>query len=142
MLQLWATWLLYTVLVDLTDAIAETLRVLVGGDIVSSYKDGDERYDVILRAELADELGLHHADDGERQVAENGGNRELPYAWPPLFRALVLWTSVDRCHCCALPAPDCYYSARTATVRRWARVASARCFGAPGAPPLMLLQCS
>jgi len=34
--------------------IAESLRVMVGGDIVSSFKDGDERYDVILRAELDD----------------------------------------------------------------------------------------
>ncbi len=34
--------------------IAESLRVMVGGDIVSSFKDGDERYDVILRAELED----------------------------------------------------------------------------------------
>ncbi len=34
--------------------IAESLRILVGGDIVSSFKDGDERYDVILRAEPQD----------------------------------------------------------------------------------------
>ena len=34
--------------------IAESLRIMVGGDIVSSFKDGDERYDVVLRAELAD----------------------------------------------------------------------------------------
>ena len=34
--------------------IAESLRIMVGGDIISSFKDGDERYDVVLRAELAD----------------------------------------------------------------------------------------
>ena len=34
--------------------IAESLRILVGGVAVSSFKDGDERYDVVLRAELAD----------------------------------------------------------------------------------------
>jgi HAE1 family hydrophobic/amphiphilic exporter-1 len=38
--------------------VAESLRVLVGGEVVSSYKDGDERYDVVLRAELADRNSL------------------------------------------------------------------------------------
>jgi HAE1 family hydrophobic/amphiphilic exporter-1 len=38
--------------------VAESLRVLVGGEVVSSYKDGDERYDVVLRAELADRSSL------------------------------------------------------------------------------------
>jgi hydrophobic/amphiphilic exporter-1 (mainly G- bacteria), HAE1 family len=38
--------------------IAETLRVLIGGDIVSSYREGDERYDVILRARLQDRDSL------------------------------------------------------------------------------------
>jgi HAE1 family hydrophobic/amphiphilic exporter-1 len=45
--------------VGLTPAeIAETLRVLVGGDRVGSFKDGDERYDVVLRAELDDRDSL------------------------------------------------------------------------------------
>lgn len=34
--------------------VAESLRIMVGGDKVSSFKDGDERYDVLLRAELED----------------------------------------------------------------------------------------
>lgn len=34
--------------------VAETLRVLVGGEIVSSYREGDERYDVWLRAREED----------------------------------------------------------------------------------------
>ncbi len=40
--------------------IAESLRVLVGGDIVSSYRDGDERYDVVLRARLGDRDSKEH----------------------------------------------------------------------------------
>jgi hydrophobic/amphiphilic exporter-1 (mainly G- bacteria), HAE1 family len=38
--------------------IAETLRILVGGDKVSSFKDGDERYDIILRARIEDRDGM------------------------------------------------------------------------------------
>lgn len=38
--------------------VAESLRIMVGGDVVSSFRDGDERYDVILRAELADRNSL------------------------------------------------------------------------------------
>jgi HAE1 family hydrophobic/amphiphilic exporter-1 len=38
--------------------LAETLRILVGGDRVSSFKDGDERYDIVLRAELNDRDSL------------------------------------------------------------------------------------
>jgi HAE1 family hydrophobic/amphiphilic exporter-1 len=34
--------------------VAESLRIMVGGDKVSSFKDGDERYDIILRTELDD----------------------------------------------------------------------------------------
>ena len=38
--------------------IAESLRLLVGGAVVSAYREGDERYDVILRAELDDRDSL------------------------------------------------------------------------------------
>ena len=38
--------------------IAESLRVLVGGDKVTSFRDGDERYDVVLRADLKDRDSL------------------------------------------------------------------------------------
>jgi HAE1 family hydrophobic/amphiphilic exporter-1 len=38
--------------------IAETLRVLVGGDIVSSYREGDERYDIWMRARLEDRSSI------------------------------------------------------------------------------------
>ena len=34
--------------------VAESLRIMVGGDKVSSFKDGDERYDIILRTEPTD----------------------------------------------------------------------------------------
>ena len=45
--------------VGLTPAeIAESLRVLVGGDKVTSFRDGDERYDVVLRADLKDRDSL------------------------------------------------------------------------------------
>ncbi len=45
--------------VGLTPAdIAESLRILVGGDRVTSFRDGDERYDVVLRADLQDRDGL------------------------------------------------------------------------------------
>jgi len=38
--------------------VAETLRVLVGGEIVSSYREGDERYDVWLRAREEDRRSI------------------------------------------------------------------------------------
>jgi RND family efflux transporter MFP subunit len=38
--------------------IAESLRVLVGGDVISSYREGDERYDIILRGRLQDRDSL------------------------------------------------------------------------------------
>jgi HAE1 family hydrophobic/amphiphilic exporter-1 len=38
--------------------LAETLRVLVGGDKIGSFREGDERYDVVLRAELDDRNSL------------------------------------------------------------------------------------
>jgi hydrophobic/amphiphilic exporter-1 (mainly G- bacteria), HAE1 family len=38
--------------------IAETLRVLVGGDVISSYREGDERYDIWMRARLDDRNSL------------------------------------------------------------------------------------
>ena len=40
--------------------LAETLRVLVGGDVVSSYRDGDERYDIVLRAALGNRDSKEH----------------------------------------------------------------------------------
>ena len=58
--------------------IAETLRVLVGGDVVSWYKDGDERYDIWLRARLEDRASLEaigalplRARGGELVALEN-----------------------------------------------------------------------
>lgn len=38
--------------------VAETLRILVGGEIVSAYREGDERYDVWLRAREEDRDGI------------------------------------------------------------------------------------
>ena len=40
--------------------MAETLRIFVGGEIVSSYREGDERYDVWLRARERDRDSLEH----------------------------------------------------------------------------------
>lgn len=39
-------------------AVAETLRTLVGGEIISSYREGDERYDVWLRLREEDRASL------------------------------------------------------------------------------------
>jgi len=39
-------------------AVAETLRTMVGGEIVSAYREGDERYDVWLRLREADRASL------------------------------------------------------------------------------------
>ncbi|AKU90282.1 efflux RND transporter permease subunit [Vulgatibacter incomptus] len=39
-------------------AVSETLRTMVGGEIVSSYRDGDERYDVWLRLREVDRANL------------------------------------------------------------------------------------
>lgn len=38
--------------------VAETLRILVGGEIVSAYREGDERYDVWLRAREEDRWSI------------------------------------------------------------------------------------
>ncbi len=38
--------------------VAETLRTMVGGEIVSAYREGDERYDVWLRLREADRQSL------------------------------------------------------------------------------------
>jgi HAE1 family hydrophobic/amphiphilic exporter-1 len=69
--------------VGLTPAeIAESLRVYVGGDKVTSFKDGDERYDVILRADIED-----------RDSIEDVGRLPLSTA-----RGVVALESVARLH--------------------------------------------
>ncbi len=40
--------------------LAESLRIFVGGDVVTSFRDGDERYDVILRARLENRDSKEH----------------------------------------------------------------------------------
>jgi HAE1 family hydrophobic/amphiphilic exporter-1 len=52
--------------------LAENLRILVGGDVVSSFKDGDERYDIILRAALKDRDSLEHIGALPLQTARAG----------------------------------------------------------------------
>ncbi len=68
--------------------IADTLRVLVGGMPISKFRDGDEQYDVWLRAEAA-----------ERSSTANLYHLKLPRpppAWST-FRAWRSWsTSVGR----------------------------------------------
>ena len=43
--------------------IADTLRILVGGMPVSKFRDGDEQYDVWLRAEAGDRSSIKELED-------------------------------------------------------------------------------
>ncbi|HEY0839701.1 MAG TPA: efflux RND transporter permease subunit, partial [Vulgatibacter sp.] len=52
-------------------AVAKTLRTLVGGEIVSAYREGDERYDVWLRLREEDRASLDAV--GRIQLRTRGG---------------------------------------------------------------------